>query len=104
MALKVKELKDDALIDVKVNKTYYLMLKATSFYIFNSKNDIETREESLKKITTGKYEDMDDFERSFYTIALMLAEIEKQATDNNLYQEKELLEPGDEGYIEPTQG
>ena len=35
MAIKVKEMKDDALIDVKVNKTYYLMVKALSFYLFN---------------------------------------------------------------------
>ena len=52
---------------------------------------------------TGKYEDMNDFERSFYTVTLMLAEIERVAKDNNLYNEKELLEPGDEGYVEPTQ-
>jgi hypothetical protein len=41
-------------------------------------------------------------QRAFYTIVLLLAEIERQATANNLYQEKEVLEPGDEGYVEPT--
>ncbi len=52
---------------------------------------------------TGKYEDMNDFERSFYTTTLLLAEIERQAQQNNLYDEKEILEPGDEGYVAPTQ-
>lgn len=103
MAIKVKELKDDALVDVKVNKNFYLMLKALSYYLFQTVKDDNEREESLKKIMTGKYEDMNDFERSFYTVTLMLAEIERVAKDQNLYDEKELLEPGDEGYVEPTQ-
>jgi hypothetical protein len=52
---------------------------------------------------TSKYEDLDDLQRAFFTIVLLLAEIEKTATDKNLYKEKEILEPGDEGYVEPTQ-
>ena len=28
MAVKLKELKDDAIIDIKVNKAYYLMVKS----------------------------------------------------------------------------
>lgn len=102
MAVKVKELKDDALVDIKVNKSYYLMMKATLFHLFQSIKDDKEREESLKKIMEGKYEDMNDWERSFYTITLFLTEVEKQATQNKLYDEKEILEPGDEGYVEPT--
>jgi hypothetical protein len=45
---------------------------------------------------------MNEFERSFYTITLMVAEIEKMATETNQYEEKEILEPGDEGYVEPV--
>jgi len=103
MAVKVKELKDDAIVEVKVNKSFYLMTKALSYFLFQTVKDDAEREESLKKIMTGKYEDMNDFERSFYTVTLLLAEIEKQAQDNKLYQEKEILEPGDEDYVEPTQ-
>ena len=36
-----------------------------------------------------------------HSIILLLAEIEKQATENDLYVEKEILEPDDEGYVEP---
>jgi hypothetical protein len=104
MAIKVKELKDDIILDVKVNKAYYMMLKSTLFYLFQQQSDEALREESLKRIMTGKYEDMNDLERSFYTITIMLAEIEKVAKEKDAYDEKEVLEPGDEGYIAPTLG
>lgn len=104
MAVKVKELKDDALVDIKVNKTYYLMMKTSLFHLFQSIKDDDEREKSLKKIMEDKYETMNDWEKAFYTISLFLAEVEKQATEANLYDEKEILEPGDEGYVEPTQG
>lgn len=102
MAVKVKELKDDALIDIKVNKSYYLMTKATLSFLFNLIKDDKQREASLKKIMEGKYEEMNSYERSFYTLTLLLAEIERSGRENNLYEEKEILEPGDEGYVEPT--
>lgn len=104
MALKVKELKDDILVDVKVNKNYYLMMKATLFHLFQSVKEDKEREESLKKVMSGKYEEMNDWERAFFTITLFLTEVEKEATANNLYVEKEILEPDDEGYVPPTQG
>ena len=34
--ITVKELKDDALIDIKVNKSFYLMAKAASYTILKS--------------------------------------------------------------------
>jgi hypothetical protein len=73
------------------------------FYIFQQEKEASKREESLKVIKEGNFEKMNEYERSFYTITLILAEIEKQATNNSLFEEKELLEPGDEGYVEPTQ-
>jgi hypothetical protein len=104
MGLNVKELKNDALIDIKVNKNFYLMVKSLSYYLFQTVKDDKEREESLKKIMSGKYEEMNDFERSFYTTTLILAEIERVAKEQNLYEEKQILEPNDEGYVEPTQG
>ena len=102
--IKVKDLKEDALVDIKVNKAFYLMSKNVSFYLFKQlpKEDKE-REESLKKIMESKYEDLSELERSFYTVTLLLAEIETQAKNNNLYDEKEILEEGDEGYVAPTE-
>jgi len=101
--IKVKELKDDAMLDVKVNKSYYMMAKAASYTILKGMNipDKENGDEYFKKIMNDKYENLDDDQRAFYTIVLLLAEIEKQATENNLFIEKEILQPGDEGYEEP---
>jgi hypothetical protein len=33
-----------------------------------------------------------------------LAEIEAQAKTSNQYEEIDVLQPGDEGYVEPSQG
>ena len=101
--IKAKELKDDAIINISVNKNFYLMAKAASFTILQQMNIEEKGEEYFKNIITTKYEDLDDLQRTFYTIILVLAEIEKQASEKNLYTEKDILEPGDEGYIDPNQ-
>ena len=103
MPVNVKELKDDAIISIKVNKNFYMMTKAVSFYLYQRVNEQKDAESYLKEIMTKSYEDLDDLQRSFYTIALLLAEIEKTAKDENLYNEKEVLVPGYEGYVEPTQ-
>jgi hypothetical protein len=100
--IKVKELKDDAILDIKVNKSYYLMAKAASFTILQNMNIAEKGEEYFKTIMTKKYEELDNMQRTFYTIVLLLAEIERQATNENAYIEKEILEPGDEGYVAPS--
>jgi len=42
-------------------------------------------------------------QRVFYTLILLLSEAEKQATENKLFNEKEILERGDENYVEPTE-
>ena len=34
--IKVKELKDDAILNIKVNKSFYLMAKAASFTILQN--------------------------------------------------------------------
>jgi hypothetical protein len=102
MAVKVKELKDDAIVDIKVNKNYYYMMKSALFYLFVNKPESKNNEDVLKKIMSMKPEEMDEWERAFHTITLFLAEVEKQATENKLYDEKEVLEPGDEGYVAPS--
>jgi len=100
--IKAKELKEDALIDVRVNKSYYMMAKAASFTILQNMNITEKGDDYFKEIMTKKYEELDEMQRAFYTIVLLLAEIEKQATSTNQFTEKEILEPGDEGYVAPT--
>lgn len=101
MAIKTKELKDDAIVSVQINKNFYLMTKAVAFYLYNKMPE-EGIEEYIKDCMSKQYKDLDDLQRSFHTITILLAEIEKQAKDNNLYLEKEILEPTDEGYVAPT--
>jgi hypothetical protein len=103
MAIKVKELKDDAIIEIKVNKNFYLMAKAVLLYILNSVT-VSDKDAYIKETITKEYKDLDDAQRSFYTIALLLAEVETQANNKKLFSEKEVLEPGDEGYVEPKLG
>ena len=102
--IKVQELKDDAIVDIKVNKTYYLMVKALSFKLVKEMFDANPDPEYLKETMSKKYEDMDDLQRCFHTTALLLAEIETQSKAQNQIQDKEILEPGDEGYVVPTEG
>ncbi len=73
----VQQIKDDALLDVKVNKTYYLMVKNLSLYLFSSIPEKE-RNAKIANLKEKTYEEMDDTEKSFYTIALLIYEIEKQ--------------------------
>jgi hypothetical protein len=100
--IKVKELKDDAILSVEVNKNFYLMVKAASFTILQTMLISEKGDAYIKEITTNKYNDLDEKQQAFYTMALLLAEIENKATREGLYIEKEISEPGEEGYIEPT--
>jgi hypothetical protein len=100
MPAKVKEIKDDAIISIDVNRNYYLMLKNTSLWITKQLN-IDDPEE-LKSLMTKKFEDLSDPQKSFYTLVLLLAEIESKANDQDALQEKEILLPGDEGYEPPV--
>ena len=91
MSLKVKELKDDALVSVEVNKSYYFMAKQTLFYLFETIDVPQAeREDTLKNLMTKDYGAMSKWERAFYTITLLIAEIEKQAKENDQYEEKEI--------------
>ena len=54
MPIKVKELKDDAVFDIKVNKPFYYMVKAASYHIVA--NITATDKDSyFKEIITKKY-------------------------------------------------
>jgi hypothetical protein len=102
MPVKVKEMKDDDILEIKVNKNFYMMSKALSFYLFNQMHEKNPDDNYLKDTLSKKYEELDDLQRSFYTIALLLAEIETQAKNTDNYVEKEVLVPGDEGFVAPS--
>lgn len=102
--IKVKVLKDDAELTIKVNKSFYVMSKHALWYLFQLKaDDLVKREEDLKAIMEKPYPELDDYGKAFQTLTRLLGEIEKQATQNDLFESKEVLEPDDEGYVEPKQ-
>lgn len=92
--IKAKEMKDDAMLDIKVNKTFYLMSKSALFSIFKDlyDNSKGTSEEFVKSIISKKYEEMSEQERNFYTLTLLVGEIEKQALETDSFIEKEYSE------------
>lgn len=85
----VKEIKNDAIINIPVNKNYYLMVKAVLYDLFTMLQEKGVSEDALKNILSKPYAELTQQEKSFYTITLLLAEIEKQATENKLFDEKE---------------
>lgn len=100
--IKAKELKDDALIQVPVSKGYYIMVKNLAYILLNKMIQDKKSEEYLKEIGTKKYAELDDDQKAVQTVTLLVAEIEAQALVQKQYQEAEVLEPGDEGYVAPT--
>ena len=101
MPVKVKEIKDDALIDIKANKNFYLMSKDSLYTIFKYLLKNESNEENIQNILTKKFNELSDFERAFYTLTLLTSEIEKQVQSNSdLYIEKNVPEPGDDDYVD----
>lgn len=87
--VKVKEMKDDAILSISVNKPYYLMVKAVLYDLFSILQEKGASQDTLQNILKKPYAELSQHERSFFTITLLLAEIEKQATQNNLFDEKD---------------
>ncbi len=109
--IKARQLKDDAILNIKVNKTFYLMSKSSVFSVFSklySDKTIEV-EEFVKSITSKKFEEMNETERNFYVLTLLVSEIEKQAQENDAfieteYSEKELKEQLEKIADNPNEG
>tara|TARA_R110000822_G_scaffold177989_2_gene317954 strand:- start:60 stop:401 length:342 start_codon:yes stop_codon:yes gene_type:complete len=88
---RVKELKDDAVVDIQINKTFYQMCKASLYVIFKELFVNSSDPDAfVKEILTKQYIDMTDKERIFYSLTLLIGEVEKQAETNDLFIEKEI--------------
>jgi len=92
MSTKVKEIKDNAIIEIKINKVFYLMLKKTLLYVFKQEIDSEKVAELIKKVTdkNADNEPHTEQEFAFKTLFLLLAEIEAQAEKTDQFEEKDL--------------
>jgi hypothetical protein len=94
MSVKVKELKDDAIIEVKVNKNFYLMLKHAMFYIFQQETDVTKKEELIKKVLSKDNNvQFTEHEAAFRTLMIILAEIERVAIAEDKMVEREIPTP-----------
>jgi len=103
MPHKLTEIADDAIIEIKVNKSFYFMVKNLGFTLFNllNKEESEIFNELINKKDNNllpDYNTLSEAQQNFYTVMLLLAEIEKEAIKNNLTQSKEILMPDDEGF------
>jgi len=105
MPVKVREIKNDAIVTIKLNKNFYLMLKSVMLYIFKQETDQEKYEALIKKVMSPEAENEPhtEHEAAFKTMILLLAEIERRAGEENLFDIKEIPVEGDEGYVEPKQ-
>ena len=103
MPVKVMEIKEDALVEIQVNRNYYAMCKASLAYLFKENMDKGKEAENLEEIKDKTYQEMSDFQRIFYTLSLLVAEIERSAKVQEKVEEKEVLVPGDEGFENPIQ-
>jgi hypothetical protein len=105
MPAKVREIKDDAIIEIKLNKNFYTMLKGVMLYILKLEPDEAKIKELVAKIINRDTDDQPHTEQeaAFKTMFLLLAEIENQAVVNDQFNTTEFPLPGEEGYVEPTQ-
>ena len=103
MPQTLTEIADDAIIDIKVNKSFYFMVKNLGFTLYKlmSQEESQIFNELMQKKDNNllpDYNTLSQSQQNFYTIMLLLAEIEKEAIKNNLTQSKEVLMPEDEGF------
>jgi hypothetical protein len=103
MPVNVKEIKDDALMDIKVNKNFYLMVKDSLYTVFKTVSSNPEGVDKLENIIVKPFQELTDLERAFYTLTLLVSEIEKNMKEQNLFTEKTIPEQGDEDYVEPSQ-
>lgn len=107
MPQTLTEIADNAIIDIKVNKNFYFMVKNLSFTLFKlmSQEESQIFNELIQKKENASFFDyntLSQAQQNFYTIMLLLAEIEKEAIKNKLTQSKEVLMPEDEKFNPET--
>ena len=103
MPVNVKSMKSDATFNIKVNTNFYLMIKETTLYVFQSEKDSKIITESLKNIKEKQYNELSPYEKAVYTLSILISEMERVATISELTDDNSILQPDDEGYIEPTE-
>ena len=99
MPAKVKQIKEDAIVTIEVNKVFYKMVKDLSGFLISGME--LTSADDLQSIMKKDFDKMSDPERGVYTLTLLLAEIEVQAQKQDKLEETEILLPDDPGFVKP---
>lgn len=99
MPAKVKQIKDDAIVTIQVNKIFYKMVKDLSGFLISGM-ELKTASD-LQSIMKKDFDKMTDPEKGVYTLTLLLAEIEVQADKQDKLEETEILLPNDPGFVKP---
>ena len=55
----------------------------------------EDKEDYIKEIMSKPYSELNDEQRSFFTVTLAIIEVERVANEQNLFEEKEVSLPND---------
>ena len=103
MPVNVKSMKSDATFNIKVNTNFYLMIKETTLYVFQTEKDSKIITDSLKNIKEKQYNELSPYEKAVYTLSILISEMERVATISELTDDNSILQHDDEGYIEPTE-
>ena len=84
MPAKVREIKDDAIIEIKLNKNFYSMLKGVMLYILKIDADEAKIKDMVDKIINRDTDDKPHTEQeaAFKTMFLLIAEIENRAMEH----------------------
>lgn len=102
MAVIVKELQDEHIVSINVSGFFYKRVKGLLMRTMSKKDQSFIQE--FIKAESNPAEFFKSSEEAFdlETILILIKEIENAAIEQKQYADKEVLEPGDEGYVEPT--
>jgi hypothetical protein len=102
MALTVKELQDDHIVSIKISGFFYKRVKTMFVRFLSKQNEEFTKAFIESESDPEKFFSSSEEAFDVQTMLILLKEIEKAAVEQKQFDEKEILEPGDEGYVEPT--
>lgn len=86
MSVKLKQLKEDVTVNVKVNKNFYFLIKKTLFDIIK---DMSTEDQNklTEKIKERNFENLSSAQEAAYLFSILIADVEQTAIKENLYEE-----------------
>ena len=104
MAVIVKELQDEHIVSIKVSGFFYKRVKSMLFRQLNTVSE-DLVKQLLDPTTVEKnphFYTQHPEAFDIQTLFILIKELEAASIEQKQYADKEVLEPGDDGYVEPT--